>query len=114
MRIIFDNHVSRSGEKWVSILKKNDKPAYKKLRQDLDYLELFGKAMLKGGKKPESIKPLRDGIWQIRVDDYRVLFFFYDENTIVVTNGFTKEQNNTPPGEIDKSIDVKELYTKTS
>ncbi|MCH4827521.1 type II toxin-antitoxin system RelE/ParE family toxin [Planococcus kocurii] len=113
MKVVIDNHGSRSCQAWIDNLEKTDRIAYKKLNNELVYLEMFGKEMLKGGNKPQSIKPLTDtdGIWQIRIDDYRVLFFYYESNAIVVTNGFTKKRATTPKGEIKKAKSVKNLYT---
>lgn len=112
MKVIIDNHGSRSCQAWIDNLEKTDRITYRKLKNDLVYLEMFGKEMLKGGNKPQSIKPLTDadGIWQIRIDDHRVLFFYYESNSIVVTNGFTKKRATTPKGEIKKAKSIKNLY----
>lgn len=115
MQVLIDNHGSRSCQAWIEKLEKTDKIAYKKLQYDLEYLELFGGEMLKGGPKPESIKPLTDakGIWQIRIDDHRVLFFYYDGDTIIATNGFTKKRGTTPPNEIKKGMLIQGRYKQT-
>lgn len=106
MQVLIDNHGTRNCQAWIESLQKNDRIAYKKLRADLDYLELFGKEILKGAPRPKNIKPLKgtNGIWQIRIDDHRVLFFYYDGDTIIVTNGFTKKSNGTPPQQIKNAI----------
>jgi phage-related protein len=45
-----------------------------------------------------------DGIWEVRVqfggDTFRLLGFFSDATTLVLTNGFAKKQQRTPPSEI--------------
>lgn len=112
MKVIIDNHGSRSCQAWIDDMEKTDFIAYKKLKNDLVYLEMFGEHMLKGGKKPQNIKPLTnaDGLWQIRIDDHRVLFFYYENNIIVVTNGFTKKRATTPDGEIKKGKSIKNSY----
>lgn len=50
---------------------------------------------------------LDDGIFEIRGQVgnsiSRVLFFFYYESKIVLTNGFIKKTQKTPPKEIEKS-----------
>lgn len=107
LKIIIDSHGSRSCQKWIEGLQKTDPKVYRKLKYELEFLELFGGKMLKGGHKPSTIKPLIDGIWQIRIDDYRVLYFYQNGDTIVITNGFTKKRNSTPSSEIEKAILIK-------
>lgn len=50
---------------------------------------------------------LGDGIFEIRAkvgsDISRVLYFFYYEGRIILTNGFVKKTQKTPPGEIEKA-----------
>lgn len=51
---------------------------------------------------PESIKQIRDDIYELRSGDNRVLFFYYDDNgTFVLLHGFKKKTNTTPKQEID-------------
>ncbi len=48
---------------------------------------------------------LGDGIFELRCkfssNITRTLYFFYDGATIVMTNGFVKKTQKTPPSEID-------------
>lgn len=50
-------------------------------------------------------KPLEDGIFEIRCGlgnrIIRVMYFFYYEGKIILTNGFTKKTQKTPRLEID-------------
>ena len=50
---------------------------------------------------------LSDGIFQLRAqvgnDITRVLYFFIVEKKIVVTNGFVKKTQETPPAELEKA-----------
>ena len=45
-----------------------------------------------------------DGLWEIRVEYhsniYRFPCFFYKNNVMVLTHGFQKKTDKTPPGEI--------------
>ncbi len=54
-------------------------------------------------REPYS-KHLDDGIFELRCkvgsNITRVLYFFYYEGNIVLTNGFVKKTQKTPPGEI--------------
>jgi phage-related protein len=54
-------------------------------------------------REPYS-KPIDDGIFELRCkfgnNVTRVLYFFYFEGKIVLTNGFIKKTKKTPPKEI--------------
>ncbi len=54
-------------------------------------------------REPYS-KHLDDGIFELRCkvgsNITRVLYFFYYEGQIILTNGFVKKTQKTPPGEI--------------
>lgn len=54
-------------------------------------------------REPYS-KPIDDGIFEIRCkvgnNITRVLYFFYFEGKIILTNGFVKKTQKTPPEEI--------------
>ena len=56
-----------------------------------------------GLREPYSA-PLEDGIFELRCklgsNITRALYFFYVGKRIVVTNGFVKKTQKTPPGEI--------------
>ncbi len=55
-------------------------------------------------REPYS-KHLDDGIFELRCkvgsNITRVLYFFYYEGKIIITNGFVKKTQKTPPGEIE-------------
>ena len=65
----------------------------------VDMLEQYGNQL----REPYS-KSLGDGIFEIRAkvgtDITRVLYFFYYEGRIILTNGFVKKTQKTPPSEI--------------
>ena len=70
-------------------------------------------------REPYS-KPLGDGIFELRCkvgnDISRVLYFFYYEGKIILTNGFIKKTQKTPPEEIrlakERRADFKERMGK--
>ena len=70
-----------------------------KMLRDLDLLEDKGNTL----REPYS-KHLEDGIFELRTklasDITRSLYFFYDGRRIVITHGFVKKQEKTPPAEI--------------
>ena len=64
-------------------------------------------------REPYS-KPLDDGIMELRAkvgsDISRVLYFFFVGRKIVLTNGFIKKTQKTPPGEIEKAKAYRKDY----
>lgn len=73
-----------------------------KLFRLLELLEVNGNNL----REPYS-KSLDDGIFEIRAKQgnniTRVLYFFVIGRKIILTNGFTKKTQKTPPGEIELS-----------
>lgn len=57
-------------------------------------------------REPYS-KPLGDGIFELRTklgsDITRVLYFFVSGKKVILTNGFVKKTQKTPPSEIDRA-----------
>ena len=74
--------------------------------------------MEKGNELREPYtKYLEDGLFELRVKQgnniTRAIFFFYVNNTIIVTNGFVKKQQKTPKKEIEKAKKFKaDFYLK--
>mgnify|MGYP000771030826 CR=1 FL=1 len=70
-------------------------------------------------REPYS-KHLEDGIFELRCkfgsDITRVLYFFYYEGKIILTNGFVKKTQKTPPEEIrlakERRADFRERMRK--
>ena len=66
-------------------------------------------------REPYS-KYLSEGIFELRArvgsDITRVLYFFYVDSRIVLTNGFIKKTNKTPIKEIDKAKKYRADYLK--
>ncbi len=64
-------------------------------------------------REPYS-KTIGDGIFELRAkvgsDISRVLYFFFIGRKIILTNGFIKKSNRTPPGEKDKAIKYRAEY----
>ncbi|MEW6533299.1 MAG: type II toxin-antitoxin system RelE/ParE family toxin [Thermodesulfobacteriota bacterium] len=56
---------------------------------------------------------LRDGIYELRVRfqslNYRMLYFFYVNQVVVLTHGLKKEKE-VPPKEIDRAVDLKKKF----
>lgn len=81
----------------------------KKIDRNLEILKNFGTKL----RMPYS-EHLKDGIFQLRSqvgnDISRVLYFFYVGQDIVVTNGFIKKTQTTPPGEIETAKKYRDDY----
>lgn len=64
-------------------------------------------------REPYS-KHLAEGIFELRTklasDATRILYFFYVDNHIILTNGFIKKTNKTPRDQIDKAIKYRADY----
>lgn len=64
-------------------------------------------------REPYS-KHLDDGIFELRVkvgsDIARVLYFFFQDGKIILTNGFIKKTQKTPRGEIERAKDYRKDY----
>lgn len=64
-------------------------------------------------REPES-KYLRDGIFELRAhfrnDVTRILYFFYDKEKIVLTNGFIKKTRRTPRQKIERAVRYRAEY----
>jgi hypothetical protein len=56
---------------------------------------------------------LRDGIHELRVRfqslNYRMLYFFYGNQVVVLTHGLKKEKE-VPPNEIDRAVELKKKF----
>lgn len=83
-------------------LDKLDNKMRAKILMEIKLLEEKGNQL----REPYS-KPLGDGIFELRAkvgsDISRVLYFFYYEGKIILTHGFIKKTQKTPPSEIEKA-----------
>ena len=99
-----------SGESPVDefINAQNSKMQAKILRM-LEMLQAEGNKL----RMPYS-EHLSEGIFQLRVqvgsDITRMLYFFVIGQKIIVTNGFVKKTQETPPAEIEKAKKYREDY----
>jgi phage-related protein len=60
------------------------------------------------------VKHIRDGIYELRTEYngniYRVFFIFDGGQIVVLFNGFQKKTRQTPKGEIEKALTIKNEY----
>ena len=99
-----------NGEKPVKqfINSLNEKMRTKALGS-LTILAEFGNKL----REPYS-KPIDKGLFELRIkfasDITRIFYFFYVDNKIIVTNGFVKKTQKTPPNEIALAMKYKSEY----
>jgi phage-related protein len=64
----------------------------------------------------EFVKKLTDGIFEVRVKQFdrifRVLIFYQPGMLIVITSGFQKKTQETPPAEITRAEQLRRLWMK--
>lgn len=89
-----------------------------------EYPRLYGKlirTLLEVLQEGSSIgasksKFLQDGILELRAQGEgawaRLLYFFDAGNLVVLTNGFNKDQDKTPPAKIEEARHLRDLYFK--
>ena len=79
----------------------------------VNILEQYGNQL----REPYS-KSLGDGIFEVRAkvgtDITRVLYFFYYEGRIILTNGFVKKTQETPSSEIKKAKQYRNEFLERS
>jgi phage-related protein len=98
---------------WEQHIKKHEPATYNRFYYLKVLLEENGELIQAGKiKPPTGVKRLKgtDDIWQIRINDNRVLFFYFANKAIVLTNQFKKKQNDTPQNEIDRAENRKEQW----
>jgi phage-related protein len=68
---------------------------YKKMTKSIEYLKSVGIGL----RRPQG-DYLRDGIYELRIiltnNNYRTLYFFYNNNEIVLTHAFHKTTKKVP------------------
>ncbi len=94
------------------ILSIKDRKLQSKTMQTITLLENNGYNL----RMPHS-KYLQDGIYELRTKQgsniTRILYFF-DENRIILTNGFIKKEQKTPKQEINIAIKNRKIYFERS
>lgn len=95
----------------VEFLDFLDAKMYAKVSRTIRLLEVKGHQL----RAPHS-KELADGIMELRIsfggNITRVLYFFIVGDTAVLTNGFVKKTQQTPPQEIARAKEYREDYRR--
>jgi phage-related protein len=77
----------------------------------IERLRVYGNRM-----QGKFVKKLTDDIFELRAKQFdrifRVLFFYQPGMLIVITSGFQKKTQETPPGEIARAEQLRKLWMK--
>ena len=88
-----------------------DKKMQAKVLRTVDLLEANGSDL----RAPHS-ESLGNGVFELRIkqgsDISRVLYFFFVGNLAILTNGFVKKTQKTPPGELALAKKYKADYER--
>ena len=78
----------------------------------IERLRIYGNRM-----QGKFVKKLTGDLFELRVKQFdrifRILFFFQPGMLIVVTSGFQKKTEQTPPGEIARAEQLRRLWMNT-
>jgi len=88
-----------------------DEKAAARIDAFLDRLRVYGNRM-----QGKFVKKLTNDIFELRVKQFdrifRVLFFYQPGMVIVVTSGFQKKTEQTPPSEIARAEKLRKLWMR--
>lgn len=77
----------------------------------IDRLRIYGNRM-----QGKFVKKLTDNIFELRVKQFdrifRALFFYQPGMLIVITSGFQKKSDQTPPAEIARAEQLRKLWIR--
>ncbi len=77
----------------------------------IERLRIYGNRM-----QGKFVKKLTDDIFELRVKQFdrifRVLFFYQPGMRIVITSGFQKKTEQTPPGEVTRADQLRKLWMR--
>ena len=93
---------------WLKELARRDRRAAEKCVARIDLLRDLGHEL----RRPLA-DYLRDGIYELRARvgrrQHRILYFFYGQNAVVLTNALVKEQE-VPEAEIERALARKRAF----
>jgi phage-related protein len=77
----------------------------------IERLRIYGNRM-----QGKFVKKLTDDLFELRIKQFdrifRVLFFYRPGMLIVITSGFQKKTQETPPAEINRAEQLRKLWMK--
>ena len=108
MKVIY--YVTDAGRRPVEEFIKNlNVHSREKFFEVVELLENFGKSV-----SLPHVKNIGNAIFELRFEGVegaiRVLYFFFDGEKAILTNGFIKKSNKTPKNEKEKAMLRREAY----
>lgn len=95
--------------KWLNKLAKLDKKGYANCIARIEQLSEYGFEL----RRPAA-DFLRDGIYELRAKhvrvQYRILYFFYGQNVVILAHAIIKEDNEVPDRDIELALTSKDLF----
>lgn len=80
-----------------------------KALKDLELLETYGNDLTMSYSRA-----MGNGLFELRIlqsnNIARIFYFFREKNRIILTNGFIKKTQQTPPRELEKAFKYKQEY----
>ncbi len=61
---------------------------------------------------PETIRNLRDDIYELRPGPNRIFFFYFTGKKFILLHAYRKHSNKTPPHEIKKAVNEMKDYVR--
>lgn len=89
---------------WFLEAATSDVQTYNRFTIMMNFLRECGAEIRTQKIKHKDIKYFkRDKVWQLRIHDHRVMFFYFEDDTIVFLNHFVKKQGPTPTAEKNRA-----------
>lgn len=89
-------------EKYIEdMVKKKQEKDLLQIKTYIDRLSEYGMSI--NNVFPQSIRKLEGDIYELRPDNHRIVFFYFDGNTFVLLHAFKKQHGKAPPHEIRKA-----------
>jgi len=76
------------------------------------YERVLAMALVGPHSNPERYGDLGDGIYELKVGQHRLPFFYDGKGVIVLTHGFLKRQRKAPPTEVRRAQELRDLYRR--
>ncbi|MEQ8966187.1 MAG: type II toxin-antitoxin system RelE/ParE family toxin [Azospirillaceae bacterium] len=75
-------------------------------------LQAFRRAAQRGPRHVPGTKPLtgRDGLFEFRRGQLRVLWFYDQDRVVICSHGFVKKSGKAPPRELDRAEASRDRY----
>lgn len=96
---------------YKELLKKHKKKDLDAIQLHLEHLKTYGPE-INNKVKSNLVKPVRGGVFELRVRSNRILFLYYDGKKIVLLHGFTKKRNSIPQNEIETALKEMKEYKR--